>query len=85
MDAIKYLRKLVFDGASSKRLEFNDLVLDRLNHELSVIEELNCAEYFIIYSKIIEICNRLGLLRSYGRGSACCSLVNYCLDLLILK
>ena len=81
MVKIADLRKLVFDGARSKKLEINDLTLDRLSFELSVIEKLSLPEYFIIYSKIVEICNKHGLLRSYGRGSACGSLVNYCLDI----
>lgn len=81
MENIDYLRKLVFDGVLSKKLQINDIVLDRLNYELSVIEKLDCVEYFTIYAKIIEICNKLQLLRSYGRGSACGSLVNYCLDI----
>jgi len=81
MSDITILRKLVFDGAKSKKIEINDVVLDRLNYELSVIEKLNVIEYFIIYSKIVEICNKQDLLRSYGRGSACGSLVNYCLDI----
>ena len=78
---INSLKKTVFVGAISKGLEMTDLVLDQLNYELSVIENLDIVEYFIIYSRIIEICNNEGLLRSYGRGSACSSLVNYCLDI----
>lgn len=75
------LRKLVFDGIKKKELEIDDVFLDRLSYELSVIEYLNLAEYFHIYTKIIDICNSQGILRSYGRGSACGSLVNYCLDI----
>ena len=78
---INSLKNSVFVGAISKGLEMTDLVLDQLNYELSVIENLEIVEYFIIYSRIIEICNDEGLLRSYGRGSACSSLVNYCLDI----
>jgi DNA polymerase-3 subunit alpha len=33
------------------------------------------------YSRIIEVCNELNLLRSYNRGSAANSIVNYCLDI----
>jgi DNA polymerase-3 subunit alpha len=75
------IRSLVFDGASLKQLEINDVVLDRLNYELSIIEKLNLIDYFLIYSKIVNICNSHIILRSYGRGSACGSLVNYCLDI----
>lgn len=78
---INSLKNSVYAGAISKGLEMTDVVLDQLNYELSVIENLDIVEYFIIYSRIIEICNNEDLLRSYGRGSACGSLVNYCLDI----
>ncbi len=78
---IAVLKSLVYNGAQSKQLQISDVVLDRLNYELSTIEKLNLVEYFLIYSKIIEICNSHNILRSYGRGSACGSLVNYCLDI----
>lgn len=81
MESAKELRSLVFAGLTQKQLEINNDVFDRLNHELSVIEKLSLVEYFLIYSRIVGICNKEGILRSYGRGSACCSLVNYCLDI----
>lgn len=81
MDKIASLNSLVYKGAMSKQLEISDVVLDRLNNELAIIEKLNLIEYFIIYSEIIEICNTQNILRSFGRGSACGSLVNYCLDI----
>ena len=81
MDKIASLKSLVYKGAMLKQLEINDIVLDRLNYELSIIEALNLIDYFLVYSKIIEICDSHNILRSYGRGSACGSLVNYCLDI----
>ena len=81
MNDISSLKSLVYKGANLKQLEINDIVFDRLNHELSIIEKLNLVDYFLIYSKIVEICNDRKLLRSYGRSSSCGSLVNYCLDI----
>ena len=81
MDTAISLTSLVFKGTALKQLEINDIVLDRLNYELTIIEKLNLTDYFIVYSKIIEICNTQNILRSFGRGSACSSLVNYCLDI----
>ena len=78
---IENLKKLVFKGASDKNLEITDKVLDRINFELAVIETQGFANYFIIYSRIIEVCNELNLIRSFGRGSAPNSIVNYCLDI----
>ena len=78
---IEQLKKLVYNGARSKKLPLTDIVLDRLSYELSIIEKQNFCAYFITYSRIIEVCNELNLLRSYNRGSAANSMVNYCLDI----
>ena len=77
----KQLKALVYKGAEDKKLDITDIVLDRISDELSVIEKQGFTEYFILYSRIIEICNELELLSSYGRGSAANSIVNYCLDI----
>ncbi|PKP35400.1 MAG: hypothetical protein CVU00_02665 [Bacteroidetes bacterium HGW-Bacteroidetes-17] len=79
--SIQQLKEIVYKGASDKNLAITDIVLDRINFELLVIESLGFPDYFITYSRIIEMCNELNLLRSYGRGSAASSLVNYCLDI----
>ena len=76
-----HLKKTVYNGARAKNLVITDAVLDRISYELSVIEKKEFTDYFIIYSLIIEICNELNLLRSYGRGFAADSLINYCLDI----
>lgn len=75
------LKELVFNGARDKKLKFTDSLLNKLNFELSVIENQDFINYFLLYSKVIQVCNELKLLRSYGRGSAASSLVNYCLDI----
>ena len=81
MTSHELLKKLVYNGARSKKLPLTDIVLDSLHYELSVIEKQNFCAYFITYSRIIEVCNELNLLRSYNRGSAANSMVNYCLDI----
>ncbi len=75
------LKALVYKGARDKKLAITDTVLDRISFELSVIEKQGFTDYFILYSRIIEVCNELNLLRSFGRGSAANSIVNYCLDI----
>jgi len=75
------LKKLVYKGASEKELDLSDTVLDRIGYELSVIENREFTDYFILYARIIEVCNELRLIRTCGRGSAANSLVNYSLDI----
>lgn len=64
-----------------KNLTITDTVLDRISYELAVIEQKGFTDYIIIYSRIIEVCNELKLIRSYGRVYAADSLINYCLDI----
>jgi DNA polymerase III alpha subunit len=44
---IELLKKLVYNGARSKKLPLTDIVLDSLNYELSIIEKQNFCDYFI--------------------------------------
>lgn len=81
MCKFQYLRSLVYHGAAKKNISASDDFLDRINHELSIIENLGFVDYFILYYRIIEVCNELKILRTYSRGSAANSLVNYCLDI----
>lgn len=81
MNEFQFLKKLVFNGASIKKLNLSDSILDRLNFELNVIENKGYCDYFIMYSKLVEVCNNLNLLRSPGRGTSLASLVNFCLDI----
>lgn len=77
----EHLKQLVYEGAKNKMPDINDVVLDRISYELNTIKKLDFIDYFILYSRIIEVCNEFKLLRSYGRGSAPNSIVNYCLDI----
>lgn len=75
------LKSFVYNGARDKNLPITDILLDRISYELNVIEKLGFTNYFILFSRIIEICNELNLLRTFNRGSAANSIVNYCLDI----
>lgn len=75
------LKETVFKGAQEKNIKLTDTYLDRINYELSIIMANGFSDYFLLYSRIIGICNKLNILRSYGRNTALNSLVNYCLDI----
>lgn len=79
-DNHEQLKKLVYKGARDKKLVITDIVLDRISYELSIIEKQGFTDHFILYSRIIEICNKLNLIRSFGRGCSANSIINYCLD-----
>lgn len=81
INKIHLLTSLVYNGLIKKNIVPTDSFEGRIQYELSVIEKLGFIDYFILFSRIIEACNELNILRSYGRGSAANSLVNYCLDI----
>lgn len=76
------MRNLIYKGARDKKLVLtNTVVSDRIGYELSIIEKQGFTDHFILYSRIIEICNELNLIRSCGRGNSINSMVNYCLGI----
>lgn len=74
----KTLRELALEGLR-KRFGGNipKEYLDRLEHELSVIEKLGFDGYFLIISDIVNFAKRSGIPVGPGRGSAAGSLVLY--------
>ena len=54
---------------------------DRLNYELSIIDEKNFSEYFINILEIIKTAKELNILIGPGRGSGCGSEICYLLDI----
>lgn len=75
------LKKLIYKGAKDKNLDITDVFLDKICFEISILEKQGCIDYYILYSRIIEVCNACKVLRSFGRGSSAGSLINYCLDI----
>jgi len=73
-----YLRKLTQDGLL-KRYGDNPSkeVLDRMEYELSVIEKMGFAGYFLIVQDYINWAKSQGIPVGPGRGSAAGSLVAY--------
>ena len=80
-----FLRKRVAEGVIRRYGHKNDPdLLERakkqVEHELSLIEKLKFAGYFLIVWDIIEFCKRNGILIQ-GRGSAANSAVCYSLEI----
>ena len=79
MDA--YLRDLTFERAQERYGELNQQVVDRLNHELGIIQEMGYAGYFLIVQDFTEAARDLDVRVGPGRGSAAGSCVSYCLGI----
>jgi DNA polymerase III subunit alpha len=75
-----YLWKLCFEGARVRYRPPQPEVLARLTHELSIIEKLHLAPYFLLVWDIVEEARRRGI-PVVGRGSAASSIVAYCLGI----
>ncbi len=78
--AYSRLCQLAFDGARRRFAPLKPEVLRRLDHELSAIESLGFAPYFLLVRKIADFARERGI-PCVGRGSAADSLVAYCLEL----
>ena len=74
--SFSYLWKLAFDGVRERYRPLTPQVIDRLKHELEVINQLGFAPYFLIVWDIVRHAREHGI-SIVGRGSAADSLVSY--------
>src|SRR5699024_9478514 len=56
-------------------------VVDRIDHELSVISDMGFSDYFLITWDIMDFCRQEGITTGAGRGSACGSIISYILGI----
>lgn len=84
-DAGVVLRQKAYDGA--RRRYGDDLgepVVDRIEHELKIIQEMGFSSYFLVVRDIVHRKGADGVRRKRricGRGSGAASLVAYCLEI----
>ena len=82
LDSFTYLSQLCYLGLK-KRLDSNvsKEYVDRLKHELDMINKMGYADYFLIVFDFIRYAKRNDILVGPGRGSASGSLVSYTLGI----
>jgi len=74
------LRHLTYVGAKKRYgEELSDVVIERLDFELSVIEKTGYPGYFLIVEDFIREARKMDVSVGPGRGSAAGSVVAYCL------
>ncbi len=76
-----YLRHLTFEGAKRRYGEVNVIVQERLDFELSVINQSGYPGYFLIVYDLCAAARKMGVSVGPGRGSAAGSAVAYCLGI----
>lgn len=80
----EYFKHLIKQGAIERfgtDFEQNKTITDRLDYEISVIEKMGYSSYFLIVADFISYARSEGIEVGPGRGSACGSLVAYCLKI----
>lgn len=75
-----YLKHLVYEGAKKRYGEnFSDNIKERIDFELSVIENTGYPGYFLIVEDFIREARKMDVSVGPGRGSAAGSVAAYCL------
>lgn len=77
----QYLRHLTYEGARKRYSEITPEIEERLNFELSTIENMGFAGYFLIVMDFIMAARDLKVFVGPGRGSAAGSVVAYCIGI----
>ena len=75
-----YLRELVYKMAPAKYAEITDEIRERIDYELGVIASKGFSSYFLIVWDFVNYARSEGIPCG-GRGSACSTVVGYCLGL----
>ena len=76
-NAASVLRRSAYEGAQKKYgHDLPEAVVERLEHELKLIEEKNFSSYFLVVQDIVRRSPRI-----CGRGSGAASLAAYCLGI----
>lgn len=80
-----YLYEQCIEGLKNKVSNNKQTVakkyVERLNYELSVIDEMGYNDYFLIVADFVNYAKNNDILVGPGRGSAAGSLVSYCLNI----
>ncbi|MCM4156325.1 DNA polymerase III subunit alpha [Gramella sp. AN32] len=76
-----YLKHITFKGAEKRYPDLPSDIEERLNFELSVIENTGYPGYFLIVEDFIRAAREMGVSVGPGRGSAAGSAVAYCLGI----
>ncbi|MFJ7827050.1 DNA polymerase III subunit alpha [Psychrobacillus sp. NPDC096623] len=76
-----FLRELCEDGLNNRLKEVTKPYIDRLNYELSIINQMNYEDYFLIVQDFMKFSKQQNILTGPGRGSSASSLVAFSLNI----
>ena len=76
-----YLRELCEEGLSKRITEVTKPYIERLNYELSIINQMHYEDYFLIVQDFMKFSKQQNILTGPGRGSSASSLVAFSLNI----
>ncbi|MDP2912448.1 MAG: DNA polymerase III subunit alpha [Candidatus Omnitrophota bacterium] len=76
-----YLRELVYEGLAKRYPDDDKTVIDRVEHELKIIENFGYTSYFLIAWDFVHYAKENRIPVGPGRGSAAGSVVSYALGI----
>ena len=76
-----YFESLVYEGLKKRYGEISDSLKERVDYEISVIEQMGFSAYFLITWDFIHFAKTHGIPVGPGRGSAAGSVVAYALEI----
>lgn len=77
----EYLEKISWNGLRKRYQEITSAIESRMKHELSVINRMGYAGYFLIVADFIKAARERGVIVGPGRGSAAGSIVAYATEI----
>lgn len=83
ISSYEYLTELCKRGLKKRMGDnLNDIYVERLKYELSIISKLGFCDYFLVVWDFIKYSKNNSIMVGPGRGSAAGSLVSYCLGII---
>ncbi|MEX0780631.1 MAG: DNA polymerase III subunit alpha [Balneolales bacterium] len=77
-----YLRHLTYEGAKKRYGEVTQIISERIEQELKIINDMNFSGYFLIVQGFTSEARNRGIFVGPGRGSAAGSVVAYCIGII---
>lgn len=81
LSSVDYLRKSALLGLAKKVKNYGETYQKRLDYELSIINEMGYADYFLVVADYVNFAKNHDILVGPGRGSGPASLVSYALNI----
>lgn len=73
----EFLRDIVYEKMTKKYAAITDEISQRINHELSIIDQCGFNDYFLIVWDYVNAAKEMGIAVGPGRGSGVGSIVAY--------